>query len=153
MNMEGNTIMEAHYDKYSEIDKITEMFYNVGCSSEDAKSFIANNYDKITNTPNITNYLYFILNNVEVYGVILVIDDSYKWSLYKDEEFKPFKEISYDENNEALTNGDYIVEMMINFAEQEKVRAIIPDIEKYNLEDKIKTLKNIGLNSNGYHFK
>ena len=58
-----------------------------------------------------------------------------------------------DENDEALTNGDYIVEMMINFAEQEKVRAIIPDIEKYNLEQKVQTLKKIGLNSNGYHFK
>lgn len=151
--MEGNTIMEAHYDKYSEIDKITEFFYNVGCSSDDAKSFISNNIEIITTTPNITEYLYFILNNQEIYGVILVIDNSYKWSIYKDKEFKPFKEITYDENDEALTNGDYIVEMMINFAEQEKVRAIIPDIEKYNLEQKVQTLKKIGLNSNGYHFK
>lgn len=144
--------MQTQEDKYTTIEKIIEMFYNVGCDFQSAKSFITNNTKLINETPDIEQKLYFILNNTEVYGVILVIDNDYQWSIYKDFEFKPFETIK-DEETETLTNGDYIVEMMINFANQEKVISIIPDIQEYNLEQQIKTLKSIGLNSNGYHFK
>ena len=86
--MEGNTIMEVQNEKYSIIEKLIEMFYNVGCSKQATKTFITNNIEIINTTDNITDKLYFILNNKEIYGIILVIENNYQWSLLKDMEFK-----------------------------------------------------------------
>ena len=40
-----------------------------------------------------------------------------------------------------------------SYTDADKIKEAIPEIEDMNVENKVKTLKNIGLNSNGYHIK
>ena len=43
--------------------------------------------------------------------------------------------------------------MMLNFAETDKVRKIVPNISEMNIETKVKVLRSVSFNSTGYHFK
>lgn len=84
----------------------------------------------------------------ELYSVLYVNEDNYLWSTYDDNEFMPFRKLSDD-----FKNNDYVVEMVIAYTSSYKIKEAIPEIDDMNVENKVKTLKNIGLNSNGYHIK
>ena len=60
-----------------------------------------------------------------------------------------FRRVIKDDDKEH----DYIIDMILEFTDAEKIKRIVPDIEKMNLENKIKILKKIKLNSQGYHLE
>ena len=78
-------------------------------------------------------------------------EDILKFQLRKITEEYINKFESVEEKTEK--NNDYIVEMIINFINEKKFQNIIPNLQEMNTETKIKALKNIKLNSKGYHIK
>ena len=49
--------------------------------------------------------------------------------------------------------NDYIIDMILNFTNTDKIKKIVPNISQMNLENKVKSLKKLKLNSDGYHLK
>ena len=126
--------------------RLIDLFYQHGCSVTAIQSFIQNNYyyliqEGIDNSDNI----YFIYNHKDLYGVIWVNGDEYEWSIFESGNFHRI--IKNDEDD------DYIINMILGFADADKVKKIVPEIGKMNLENKIRVLKKLNLNSSGYHFK
>lgn len=131
---------------------IIEIFKNNGCELEATLSFIDNNFQYlIDNYEKICDNIYFIYNNQSLYCVLIVKNNLYEWSVYKNNKFGKIRSINSDDYN--IKKCDYIVEMMIRFADTDKIKRIVPDIENMDIENKVKTLKKIGLNPNGLHFK
>ena len=81
-----------------------------------------------------------------MYGIIWVNGDDYEWSVFENGIFRRIMKSDNDEH-------DYIVDMILEFADTEKIKRVVPDICNMNLENKIKTLKKIRLNSQGYHLE
>lgn len=134
-----------------EFSPIINDFVDIGCSVEEALTFIYNNIEVVRDSDKFNvEKMYFICNNKEVYGLLYVDGDDYSWSIHINNEFSKLK--SKDEKTD-VTNSDYIVDMMIGIGESEKVKKVVPSIDTMSTEGKIKTLKKIGLNSKGYHFK
>ena len=94
----------------------------------------------------IANKIFFICNNTEIYAILIVNDNNYYWSICHNNTSYPLEE-------KTEKNNDYIVEMIINFINEKKFQNIIPNLQEMNTETKIKALKNIKLNSKGYHIK
>ena len=143
--------------KQKVLEKFKVIFENLearGCSKEEILSFIDSNFDLIQKEyETITERLYLIYNNKALYGVLFVDGDEYQWSIYRNnEKFMPLVRVGGRDNN-GLQNGDYIVEMMLNFADTEKVKQVVPNVSEMDVENKVKILKRIGLNSKGYHFR
>ena len=134
-----------------QFEVIINLFLRQGCSLESSLSFIYNNFDYvIKQKKKIVDNISFIYNNKNLYGVLIASGDIYGWSIYDNKQFYPI-ESSNKDNQE--NNSDYIVEMMLHFADTDKVKRIIPDIASMSVEGKVKTLKRLGLNSTGYHFR
>lgn len=136
-----------------EFRPIIEKLCNQECSIQDAMTFICKNYEYLKEKDlKEKDKFYLIYNNKNLYGIIIVNENEYEWSLYNEEEgFSPLIKLSSTKND--IKNSDYIIEMMIHFADSSKVKDIVPEIETMNIENKVKTLKRIGLNSKGYHFR
>lgn len=114
-----------------------------------ALSFININFNFLReNKINIDKALFLVMNKNELYSVLFVKDDSYLWSTYINESFLPFKEPT-----KKFEDNDSIVERVLSYAKSDKVQEAIPEIDSMNIENKVKVLKKIGLNSNGYHIK
>lgn len=114
-----------------------------------ALSFINTNFNFLReNKINIDKALFLVMNKNELYSVLFVKDDSYLWSTYINENFLPFKEPT-----KKFEDNDSIVERVLSYAKSDKVQEAIPEIDSMNIENKVKVLKKIGLNSNGYHIK
>lgn len=151
-NIGGDLVLMEQKKFENQFKRIIDIFKDKGCSFNSTLSFIYNNFDYlIENQEKIEDNLYFIYNNKELYGVLIAWTDKYEWSIYENGNFYPIK--SNIDNDNKLANRDYIVEMMLHFAEEEKVRRIIPDVISMNIDAKIRALKKIGLNSTGYHFR
>lgn len=136
--------------KYQDISEqfndIIYLFKQKGCSPKMTKTFIENNLNYLINMGNnILDKIYFICNNNEIYAILIVDNNNYYWSICKDDCFYPLENTDKDE--------DYIVDMVINFANTDKFKKIVPNLDKMNTEEKVKTLSNIKLNSKGYHLK
>lgn len=145
--------MEINYKRQEQIKILLENLISFGISKENATSFIENNLDILFEKDiNINDYIYFVLNNQDIYGIILADQDVYYWSNYIDGELTNLKTLS-NSIEENLEDVDYIINMVINFANSEKIKRIIPTIENYSIENKLRVLKKIGLNKNGYHIK
>lgn len=130
------------------IKEILKHFAEQNCTLDSIHSFILNNLDFILGLENcIRDNLYFIYNGDNLYCVFLAFEDTYYWSLYENEKFSCI--ISEDKN----LNYDYIVEMILHFADAEKIKRISPQITSMNIEQKIHELKKIRLNYDGYHVK
>ncbi len=130
----------------NQFNEIINLFIKNGCSIKLALSFISNNLDYILKHKEIANKIFFICNNTEIYAILIVNDNNYYWSICHNNTSYPLEE-------KTEKNNDYIVEMIINFISEKKFQNIIPNLQEMNTETKIKALKNIKLNSKGYHIK
>ena len=131
-----------------EFDGVIKVFKNNEIEDRTILSFIDTNFDFLKEKEDIERHLFLLMNKKELYSVLYVNKDNYLWSTYDDNEFLPFRKLSDD-----FKNNDYVVEMVIAYASSYKIKEAIPEIDAMNVENKVKTLKNIGLNSNGYHIK
>ena len=131
-----------------EFDGVIKVFKNNEIEDRTILSFIDTNFDFLKEKEDIERHLFLLMNKKELYSVLYVNKDNYLWSTYDDNEFMPFRKLSDD-----FKNNDYVVEMVIAYASSYKIKEAIPEIDAMNVENKVKTLKNIGLNSNGYHIK
>lgn len=131
-----------------EFNGVIKVFKNNEIEDKIILSFIDTNFDFLKENDDIERYLFLLMNKNELYSVLYVNEDNYLWSTYDDNEFMPFRKLSDD-----FKNNDYVVEMVIAYASSYKIKEAIPEIDSMNVENKVKTLKNIGLNSNGYHIK
>ncbi len=131
-----------------EFNGVIKVFKNNEIEDKIILSFIDTNFDFLKENDDIERYLFLLMNKNELYSVLYVNEDNYLWSTYDDNEFMPFRKLSDD-----FKNNDYVVEMVIAYASSYKIKEVIPEIDSMNVENKVKTLKNIGLNSNGYHIK
>ncbi len=131
-----------------EFNGVIKVFKNNEIEDKIILSFIDTNFDFLKENDDIERYLFLLMNKNELYSVLYVNEDNYLWSTYDYNEFLPFRKLSDD-----FKNNDYVVEMVIAYASSYKIKEVIPEIDSMNVENKVKTLKNIGLNSNGYHIK
>lgn len=131
-----------------EFDGVIKVFKNNEIEDRTILSFIDTNFDFLKEKEDIERHLFLLMNKKELYSVLYVNEDNCLWSTYDDNEFMPFRKLSDD-----FKNNDYVVEMVIAYASSYKIKEVIPEIDDMNVENKVKTLKNIGLNSNGYHIK
>ena len=131
-----------------EFNGVIKVFKNNEIEDKIILSFIDTNFDFLKENDDIERYLFLLMNKNELYSVLYVNEDNYLWSTYDDNEFMPFRKLSDD-----FKNNDYVVEMVIAYASSYKIKEAIPEIDSMNVENMVKTLKNIGLNSNGYHIK
>ncbi len=131
-----------------EFNGVIKVFKNNEIEDKIILSFIDTNFDFLKEKEDIERHLFLLMNKKELYSVLYVNEDNYLWSTYDDNEFLPFRKLSDD-----FKNNDYVVEMVIAYASSYKIKEVIPEIDSMNVENKVKTLKNIGLNSNGYHIK
>lgn len=131
-----------------EFDGVIKVFKNNEIEDRTILSFIDTNFDFLKEKEDIERHLFLLMNKKELYSVLYVNEDNYLWSTYDDNEFMPFRKLSDD-----FKNNDYVVEMVIAYTSSYKIKEAIPEIDDMNVENKVKTLKNIGLNSNGYHIK
>ena len=130
----------------NQFNEIINLFIRNDCSIKLALSFISNNLNYILKHKEIANKIFFICNNTEIYAILIVHDNNYYWSICHNNTSYPLEE-------KTEKNNDYIVEMIINFINEKKFQNIIPNLQEMNTETKIKALKNIKLNSKGYHIK
>lgn len=130
----------------NQFNEIINLFIRNDCSIKLALSFISNNLDYILKHKEIANKIFFICNNTEIYAILIVNENNYYWSICHNNTSYPLEE-------KTEKNNDYIVEMIINFINEKKFQNIIPNLQEMNTETKIKALKNIKLNSKGYHIK
>lgn len=132
-----------------EFSGVIKVFKNNEIEDKTILSFIDTNFEFLKdNEEDIEKHLFLLMNKKELYSVLYVNKDNYLWSTYDDNEFMPFRKLSDD-----FKNNDYVVEMVIAYASSYKIKEAIPEIDTMNVENKVKTLKSIGLNSNGYHIK
>ena len=131
-----------------EFNGVIKVFKNNEIEDKIILSFIDTNFDFLKEKEDIERHLFLLMNKKELYSVLYVNEDNYLWSTFDDKEFMPFRNLSDD-----FKNNDYVVEMVIAYASSYKIKEAIPEIDDMNVENKVKTLKNIGLNSNGYHIK
>ena len=131
-----------------EFDGVIKVFKNNEIEDRTILSFIDTNFDFLKEKEDIERHLFLLMNKKELYSVLYVNEDNYLWSTFDDKEFMPFRKLSDD-----FKKNDYVVEMVIAYASSYKIKEAIPEIDDMNVENKVKTLKNIGLNSNGYHIK
>lgn len=144
--------MESQDKIENQFKSIIEVFKKGGCSKSETLSFINTNIDfLIENENNFLENIYFIYNNNDLYGALIVNDNNYSWSIYKEQEFYPIRQNI--DNNFDPSNGDYIVEMILNFSNKNSIKEIVPNIENMPIATKVKKLKQIKFNSNGYHLR
>lgn len=136
----------------NEFQCVIKTFENGGCSVGDTITFIKQNFDFVQmKKQELSEKIYFIYNHQELYGALVVNGNDYSWSIYHDKD--GFGSLQKIEEKSAIKTCDYIVEMMIHFADTDKVKQVCPNVSNMNIENKVKTLKQIGLNTKGYHFK
>lgn len=143
-------------NKYRQFKRLLENLIKSGIDEYSALKFIEENIDilakKDDDDYDVNNSIYFLLNNQDVYGIVYVDGDTYYWSNLINGFLTKLKTVN-EKDEDFLQASDFVVEMIINFANSEKIKQIIPDITTYSVENKLRALKNLGLNENGYHVK
>ena len=143
-------------NKYRQFKRLLENLIKSGIDEYSALKFIEENIDilakKDDDDYDVNNSIYFLLNNQDVYGIVYVDGDTYYWSNLINGFLTKLKTVN-EKDEDFLQASDFVVEMIINFANSEKIKQIIPEITTYSVENKLKALKNLGLNENGYHVK
>lgn len=146
--------MENNNNILQNYQYVVEGFIKQGYSASDIEKFFSNNKDYFAeNLVEADSDIYFICNAKKVYALLVVKDDSYWWSLYQDDEFQPLQRTSIDDDSSEVMHTDFIVEMMLSVADSKKMQNVIPEIGSMNVANKVKMLKKVGLNSNGYHVR
>ena len=140
-------------NKYKQFKILLENLIKSGIDENIALKFIEENIDILASKDkDVNDSIYFLLNNQDIYGIVYVEGDQYYWSTVNDGFLPKLKTINEDDDD-YIQASDYVVEMIINFANSEKIQKIIPEITTYTVENKLKALKTLGLNENGYHVK
>lgn len=143
-------------NKYRQFKRLLENLIKSGIDEYSALKFIEENIDilakKDDDDYDVNNSIYFLLNNQDVYGIVYVDGDTYYWSNLINGFLTKLKTVN-EKDEDFLQASDFVVEMIINFANSEKIKQIIPEITTYSVENKLRALKNLGLNENGYHVK
>ena len=143
-------------NKYRQFKRLLENLIKSGIDEYSALKFIEENIDilakKDDDDYDVNNSIYFLLNNQDVYGIVYVDGNNYYWSNLINGFLTKLKTVN-ERDEDFLQASDFVVEMIINFANSEKIKQIIPEITTYSVENKLKALKNLGLNENGYHVK
>ncbi|MBO5475162.1 MAG: hypothetical protein J5982_01490 [Bacilli bacterium] len=142
-------------NKYRQFKRLLENLIKSGIDEYSALKFIEENIDilaKKDDDYDVNNSIYFLLNNQDVYGIVYVDGDTYYWSNLINGFLTKLKTVN-EKDEDFLQASDFVVEMIINFANSEKIKQIIPEITTYSVENKLRALKNLGLNENGYHVK
>ena len=143
-------------NKYRQFKRLLENLIKSGIDEYSALKFIEENIDilakKYDDDYDVNNSIYFLLNNQDVYGIVYVDGDTYYWSNLINGFLTKLKTVN-EKDEDFLQASDFVVEVIINFANSEKIKQIIPEITTYSVENKLKALKNLGLNENGYHVK
>lgn len=130
-----------------EFNEVIEIFGESNLDYKTALLFISTNLEFLRRKRDgIKDKLFLIMNKKELYSVLYINNDSYHWSTYDEEEFLPFKSPSKN-----FEDNDSIIERVLSYTEADKIREAVPEIDRMNIENKVKILKSIGLNSNGYH--
>ncbi len=96
----------------------------------------------------ITKHISFLYNHKDLYAIVFAYEDDYCGVVYQGGQLFPF-----GQTEENLFGHDYIVEMMIHFGDTKKIAEIVPEIHGMNVENKMKVLKNVKFNLEGYHFR
>ncbi len=129
------------------MEHLIGLFQENGCSVEAIQDFIQNNFHYLIEEGiDSSEQLYFVYNHNDLYGVIWIYGDLYQWSIYDHGMFRKASKLDEGEN-------DYIIDMILNFTNTDKIKKIVPNISQMNLENKVKSLKKLKLNSDGYHLK
>lgn len=140
-------------NEYKQFKRLLENLINSGIEEYYALRFIEENIEILSKKDrDVNDSIYFLLNNQDVYGIVYVDGNTYYWSTIVDGDLTRLRTIN-EKDRDYLQSSDYVVEMIINFANSEKIKKIIPEITTYTIEEKLKTLKSLGLNENGYHVK
>ena len=140
-------------NEYLQFKKLLENLIASGINEYSALKFIEENINILSKKDkDVNDSIYFLLNNQDVYGIVYVEGDKYYWSTLLNGALTKLKTIN-EEDKDFIQASDYVVEMIINFANSEKIQRIIPEITTYTIENKLKALKSLGLNENGYHVK
>ena len=126
----GRKVVKMKYQKISEqFDEIKSVLELKGCPTSLALSFIKNNLSYLKEA-DITNKIYIIYNHNEIYAILIIDKNNYYWSVCQDN-------ILYPLEKKTKENKDYIIEMMLNFANEEKIKKIVPNISEMNTETKV----------------
>lgn len=145
--------MTLENSEYEQFKKLLMNLIASGIDKEEALKFIEENINTLScDGRDVNDNIYFILNNEDIYAIIYAVDDTYYWSNLIEGILTPLKNLDTVQL-EKMDNADYIVEMVIDFANSEKIKKLVPEITYCNLENKLRLLKKIELNSNGYHIK
>ena len=127
--------------------KILDLFECNCLSIGDFQSFINTYYDNLIDDKNdVDENIYFVYNHNVIYGITIVSANEYRFSVWNDGKLC---NISKDYSDYS----DYVIDMVLNYGDTDKVKRIFPNIEKENLENKMKCLKRMNFNSYGYHIK
>lgn len=124
---------------------IIMLLNNQGLELKSINSFIDNNLDIVLDEEDIISHIFFIYNGEKLYSIIYTKNNDFRCSIYDNYSFDKLIEYKDDKIPDA------IVEMVYNFTKLDKVKEIIPTIDEFNIECKIKCLKKIGFNKKGYH--
>lgn len=135
-------------NSFKNLNLIIALFKNKNFTFKQALTFYMENFDILDNIENVSEKIYFIYNHLDLYGLLLVNNDEYLFSIYLNENFQKIKELGKEDSYR-----DYIVEIIIDFLYSEKVKTMIPNIENLSLENKIKKLKKMNANPYGYYIK
>lgn len=140
-------------NEYEQFKKLLENLIASGIEETEALKFIEDNiYILFHEDRDVNDSIYFILNNEDIYGIMYVVQDMYYWSNLIEGRLTSLKTLAETEST-SIDSVDFIVEMVIDFANNEKIKKMVPEITSCNLEEKLRLLKDIELNSNGYHIK
>lgn len=131
----------------SKIELITKKLMEAGLNEEMIKTFMLTNYKYIMdNIEKIKDNIYFLFNSKDLYAIVIIREDKYLWSNVDDNKVGLLQDSSED------NLGDYVIEDILRFGENEKLKNIFPNLSNNYLEN-IKVLKKIKFNSNGYYIK
>lgn len=140
-------------NEYRQFKRLLESLIASGIDELSALNFIEQNIDVLAGSDkDVNDSIYFLLNNQNIYGIVYVNGNHYYWSTLIDGSLTKLKTVN-EEDEDYVQASDYVVEMIIDFANSEKIKRIIPEISGYTIENKLRALKNLGLNENGYHVK
>lgn len=117
-----------------------------GIGIQEAMTLIRNNPKLLQiDYKELEKRLYLVINHNNIYAALYVEENTYSWSLWRDNSFTPFVASTASEKN-----NDYIIEMMISSIEK---YFKIKQEQKDTLEEKIEQFHLIKKNEDGYHLK
>lgn len=89
----------------------------------------------------------FLYNYQELYGLLLVENDEYNWTIYQNGNFQKLH--SKLENEEC----DYVISLVVSFIQSEKLNKMGIIRESFSFTNTVQKLNQLNLHKHGYHFR